>query len=422
MASHDPVDVGTTDRFRFAYGAPVIRCGRHTVRALGAELAAGGFERALVVCGETVGSTPAVIEPVREGLGERLAGVFAETTPKKRLSTAVDGLAALEETGADVIVAVGGGSSLDTGKIIGVLAARGTAAVDDGAGRASREDAIADVGEEFEETGTIQVPDVGVVPTVAVPTTLAGADISQGAGVTAAPAGGLVGSETGGGVSNPQLMPAATVVDPSLLETTPERVLAASAMNGFDKGIETLYAENATPITDATAARGLTVFQKRLLAFGDGNRDPWVFDALARGAVLVQYGVSRPEGTTLSLIHAFGHGLTRTGNLQQGAAHAIIAPHALEFLFDQVHGRRNLLADALDAEDSDDPAGAVIDAVTEVRDGLDLPGRLRDVDGPGREAFSAVAEAILADPFMANAPGGLAPTVGDIESVLEAAW
>lgn len=421
MSAHAPVDIGTTDRFRFAYDAPAIRCGRHTVAELGQELVAGGFERALVVCGKTVGSTPAVMDPLREGLGEQLVGVFAETTPKKRLSTAVDGLAALEGTDADVIVAVGGGSSLDTGKIIGVLAARVAAAGDDRAGRASREDAIAEVGEEFEETGTIQVPEEGVVPTVAVPTTLAGADISQGAGVTAAPTGGLVDSEVGGGISDPQLMPAATVVDPALLETTPERVLAASAMNGFDKGIETLYAETATPITDATAARGLGIFRKGLLEFGDGNRDPWVFDALARGAVLVQYGVSRPGGTTLSLIHAFGHGLTRTGTLQQGGAHAVVAPHALDFLFERVDGRRELLAEALGA-DGPDPAPAVVEAVTEVRDTLDLPCRLRDVDGPDRDAFSRVAEAVLADPFVRNAPEGLAPTVADIESVLRDAW
>lgn len=421
MASQIPADDRLTDPFRFAYDPPAIRCGRRAVTHLDEELAAGGFERALIVCGETVGSTPAVIDPVREGLGDRLAGVFDETTPAKRLSTAGAGLAALEECGGDVIVAVGGGSSLDTGKTIGVLAARLSAAREDAA-TPKREAILTAVGREFEETGTVRVPDEGVVPVIAVPTTLAGADISQGAGVTAAPAGGLVAGETGGGLSHPRLMPAATVVDSTLLAATPEGVLAASAMNGFDKGIETLYAQSATPVTDAAATRGLSVFREGLLAFGEGNREPWVYDALARGSVLVQYGVSRPGGTTLSLIHAFGHGLTRTGTLQQGVAHAIVAPHALEFLFDRVDGRRELLAEALCPGETDDAARTVVDAVTEVRETLGLPGRLRDVDGPPRDAFRSVAEAVLGDPFMANAPAGLDPSVADIESVLDAAW
>jgi alcohol dehydrogenase class IV len=404
--------------FRFAYDPPAVRCGRGVAAELGAELAADGFDRALVVCGSTVGSTPAVLGPVREGLGDRLAGVFAETTPEKRLSTAADGLAALADHDADVIVGLGGGSSLDVAKQISVLAAR----VDGSeAGQVARE-TLGAVGREFEETGTIPVPADGLVPVVAVPTTLAGADISQVAGVTAAPAGGYVGTETSGGISDPGLMPAAVVFDSALLETTPERVLAASAMNGFDKGVETLYAETATPVTDATATRGLALFREGLLAFGRGSRDPWVFDTLARGAVLVQYGVSRPDGSTLSLVHAFGHGLTRTYEVQQGVAHGIVAPHALELLLSAVDGRQGLLAGALGVDDATDTAAAVVDAVAGVRDALGLPARLRDVDGPRPEAFPAVAESVLADGLMDNVPAGFDPTPADIEGVLEAAW
>uniref|UniRef100_UPI000AF0170A iron-containing alcohol dehydrogenase n=1 Tax=Halarchaeum acidiphilum TaxID=489138 RepID=UPI000AF0170A len=48
------------------------------------------------------------------------------------------------------------------------------------------------------------------------------------------------------------------------MATTPDRVLCASAMNGFDKGIETLYARAATPVTDGTAARGLALLREAL--------------------------------------------------------------------------------------------------------------------------------------------------------------
>lgn len=417
------VDERVSDPFRFEYDPPALRSGRGVAADLAEELAAHGLGRALVVCGRTVGSTPAVIDHVREGLGGRLAGVFAETTPEKRLSTAAEGLAALDEHGADAIVALGGGSSLDVATVISVLAGRVRAAEDgagDGAG--TREEVLRAVGREFEETGTVAVPEAGLVPLVAVPTTLAGADVSQAAGLTATPEGGLVEEPTDGGVSDPGLAPAAVVVDSALLETTPERTLSASAMNGFDKGIETLYARTATPVTDATATRGLTLFREGLLAFGAGSREPWVFDALARGTVLVQYGVSRPGTSTLSLIHAFGHGLTRTHAVQQGAAHGVIAPHALAYLFDQIDGRRRVLAGALDASDTDGSATAVVEAVTEVRDTLGLPARLRDVDGPEPGEFPAVAETVLADPLMDNVPEGVDATASDIEGVLESAW
>ncbi|ELY43743.1 iron-containing alcohol dehydrogenase family protein [Natronorubrum sulfidifaciens] len=396
--------------FRFEYEPATIRFGAGSVGDLEAELERRGLERALVVCGSTVGSTPDVIDPVTDGLGDRLAGVFAETTPRKRLGTAVNGLERLEDEDADVLVSLGGGSSLDVAKVISVLAV------------SDREPAA--IGDEFAETGTIRVPDEGLVPIIAIPTTLAGADLSQVAGVTATAESGLVDSEVGGGISGSGLMPAAAVYDPELVATTPESILAGSAMNGFDKGLEAIYAANATPVTDATATRGLGKLEVGLRAFGRGERDIETFETVLEGIVLVQYGISRPDETMLSIVHAFGHGLTRTYEVQQGAAHAVVVPHVLAFLFDQegVDARQDTLADALGVADAADPAQAVVDSVADVRDALALPTRLRDVDGPDPDEFTAVAETILADSFMANAPPGLAASVEDIERILEQAW
>ncbi|WP_254763763.1 iron-containing alcohol dehydrogenase family protein [Natrinema marinum] len=396
--------------FRFEYLPPTIRFGQNCVDDLERELERRELERALIVCGSTVGDTPGVIDPVREGLGDRLAGVFDETTPKKRLATAVDGREALEDADADVLVTLGGGSSLDVATVISVLAA----------GDRSHEDVAA----EFADRGTISVPDEGLLPIVTIPTTLAGADLSMVAGVTAAPDSSPVDAELGGGISDPGLMPAAAFYDPDLVATTPESILAGSAMNGFDKGVETLYAANATPITDATARHGIENLADGFRAFGDGDRDTETFETILEGLVLVQYGMSRPGETTVSIVHAFGHGLTRTGDLQQGIAHAIVVPHVLEYLFeaDGVDARAGTLASALGVGEAADRPAAVVEAVAEIRDALGLPSRLRDVDGPERSEFTAVAQAVLDDAFMANAPPGLDPTVAELEGVLEAAW
>ncbi|WP_323676921.1 iron-containing alcohol dehydrogenase family protein [Halorubellus sp. PRR65] len=402
---------GDTDRngesFRFEYDPGILRYGRGCVNALEDELAEHGIERALVVCGETVGSTPAVVDPVTDGLGDRFAGVFAGTTPQKRLATAFDALDAMREHDADALVALGGGSSLDVAKVAAVLAATDRDAV----------------GERFQGRGTITIPDTDLPPVVAVPTTLAGADLSIVAGITAHPENGLVDDPASGGVGDPRLMPAAIAYDPELFATTPKRILAGSAMNGFNKGLETLYSRHATPVTDATAARGLGLLADGLVELGRGDVDADTLAPVVEGIVLVQYGISRPDAGTLSVIHAFGHGLTHASDVQQGEAHAVVTPHVLEYLFEHVDGRRDRLADALGVDDDDtDPAGGIVDAVTDVVDALDLPTRLRDIDGPGPGAFEAIARYTLDDPFMANAPTGLDPTRDELERVLEAAY
>ncbi|UPM41861.1 iron-containing alcohol dehydrogenase family protein [Halocatena salina] len=394
----------TTDSFRFEYEPGTIVYGRESVATMGEELARRDVDRALLVTGSTVGNTPSVVDPVREGVGDRLAGVFAKTTPEKRLNTVLDGVERLRTSDADAVVSLGGGSSLDVATVMSVLA------TDD----RSRET----IRSEFLESGFISHPETDVLPVFVVPTTLAGADLSIAAGITADPDDRPT---VHGGVFDERLMPEALVYDPALIETTPHEILCASAMNGFDKGIESLYAPNRTPITDATAMRGLTLLAEGLPRLGSGAHDNALHDAI-EGTILVQYGVSRNTGSTLSLIHAFGHGISRGYDVQQGAAHAIIAPHALELLFDRVDGRCAKIAAALGVGASDDPATAVIDAVTDVRDSLGLPARLRSVPDLSREELSAVANAVVTDGLMENTPNGLDPTESEIKAVLENAW
>jgi alcohol dehydrogenase class IV len=392
--------------YRFAYEPGAVRYGEGAAGDLDDELEALGAERALVVAGQTVGTTPEVIDPVREGLGDRLAGVLAETTPDKLVSTALDVVEAMEETGADALVGLGGGSSIDVSKAAAAIASKDSEGVDRAA-----------VGTEMEETGTIAV-EGEAPPVVAVPTTLAGADLSQVAGINADPATCPVEEAVDGGLSDPALMSAAVVGDPELVATTPAGILTASAMNGFDKGVETLYTSAATPFTDATAVRGLDVLTDALPALGERVTVETAGRTL-EGLLLVQYGISRPDGGTLGLIHAFGHGLTASSDIQQGAAHAVVAPHALRYLFSEVEGRRELLAEGLGVGDAGDPAEAVVEAVAEVRDGLGLPARLRDTQGPEPDQFDDIARAVVDDPLIVNLPEGLELTVEDMLGVLE---
>ena len=231
------------------------------------------------------------------------------------------------------------------------------------------------------------------------------------------------GETVGTGVGDDVLMPEAVLYDPNLFETTPESILAASAMNGFDKGLEAVYSRYHTPITDATAVRGLRRLIDSLPRLGDDTAPPDVMDTAVVGIVLVQYGISTRSALKISVIHAFGHALRRQFGVQQGTAHAIMAPHVLEELFDRGYGRPDVLADAFGIEESASGcAAAIVERVETVRDGLGLPARLRDVDGVDREALDQAARLTADDHLLPNGPVGYDPSVCDVERLLERAW
>lgn len=402
------------DQFTFDDAGTDIVYGRGRVDGLHEQCVRHGYERALIVCGTSVGANEALMEPIRDALGERLAGVFAETTPQKAAETVYDGIEVMHNLDADVIVGVGGGSSLNIARQMTVFAADGRSLAEYRA-------------EARDRDGAVTPPDPGTSPrpVLVVPTTFAGADLS---GVGTVELFSAEASPTGQPIrtmgSN---MPVATIHDPALFETTPMGALAGSAMNGFNKGIETIYARSANPITDGTAIHGLRLlaeaYPRLPTVDGEGTAADSAAGAMDRavaGNILTQF-----ERKT-SIIHAFGHAFARRYPLQQGVAHAVVAPHVLSYLFERVDARRRLLADGLgiDATGRSDTelANAIVKRVDSIRASLDLPARFRDVAPVDRDDVHAVATFVLDDSPMQRAPTGLEPTVEELKTILEQAW
>lgn len=396
----------TATPFEYEHEGSQLIYGRGCVDRLREVLDAHGLERALVVTGHNVGANRDVMDPIEAGLGDALAGVFDETTPAKLADTAYDGIDAMADVGPDVLVGVGGGSSLDIARQMSVFSATGRS--------------LADLREEAGETGAVDIapPDGPLTPVVAVPTTFAGADISSGGSIEVLSA---EESPTPHPVrTSGSNWPIAMFYDPNLFETTPPGALAGSAMNGFNKGIETPYARSATPITDGTAVHGLRHLREGLVRFGEGEHAGEAMERAIVGIILVQFE------RRVSIVHAFGHGFSRRYDVQQGDVHAIVVPHVLRYLFEKVDGNRRLLAQGLgvDTEGMDDSevAAAVVREVERVRDALDLPTRLRDLRGTKEAHLPDIAAFILDDPPMAQAPADLNPTAAELEAVLREAW
>ena len=447
--------------FRYDDGRVTIRYGRGAAASLGAEVDRLGT-RAFVVTGETVGETAGVMEPLCAGLGDRLAGVYANAGTDLRVSRACEAARQARAAGADVLVSVGSGSAVALARSARIVHARELTA--------------AEAAAEVAERGTLRVP-AQPTPTVSVPTTLAGAAISKGAGVTAE----TDGEVTSAVVADWALVPQTVVFDPAVFEPTPPAVLAASAMNGFDKGIETIYAATGSPITHATARDGLRYFLAGLEALPATDRDPATLDRAVLGGAMVRFGTVGPETHTLSVIHAFGHALLAACDVHLGRAHAALAPSVLRAVFDRTDGQRGALADALapalgredtrdrrtdtdtdtrdrrtdtdtDTHDafgvgrgsgtvgwfdrretgptadgatgsSETDAERVVRAVETVRATLELPTRLRDLsDPPARSELPRIADSVVGDPFLEHAPPGVDLTREAAERVLRDAY
>lgn len=397
----DHVMLPVSGSFRLDYEGSDLVYGRGCIDQLREILAEHGQERALVVCGSNVGANEALMGPVRAALGDRLAGVFDETTPAKSVRTVYDGIDAMREFEADVLVGVGGGSSLDVARQTSVFAADGRSLDDLLA--AARDDDVDPIG-----------PNGPPTPVVVVPTTFAGADVSSGGSIEVLSADE---SPTDQPVRvKGSVMPQAVVHDPALFETTPLGALEGSAMNGFDKGLETIYSKGPTAVTDATAVHGLRQLADafpRLSA-----NDPDVMARAVQGILLVQFH------RRTSVVHAFGHGFARRYPVQQGDVHAVLIPHVLRYVLENVDGRRRLLAEGLgvDPDEGGDQTEAIVDAVVAVRDSLDVPTRLRDLDPVEEDDLPAIARFIVDDPTLEEAPEGLDPTTAEVEAVLGAAW
>ena len=394
--------VRVTGPFRFDYFGSDIVYGRGRIADLEDELADRGLGAAMLVCGPHVGANDALMDPVRAGLGDRLAAVFDETTPEKTAETVYDGIAAVEAAEPDVLVGVGGGSSLDVARQISAFGADGRPL------EAFREAAL-------EGRDAAPEPSEDQLPVVVVPTTFAGGDVSDSGSIRFLTA---EASPTGQPVRiRGSAMPAAMVYDPDLFETTPAGPLSRSAMNGFDKPIETVYASTATPHTDATAVHALKHLHAGFLGLDPG--DPGAMERSVVGMILAQF---RRQA---SVIHSVGHAFSARYPVQQGVIHAVMAPHVLRYVLSKVDARRELLADGLGVDaaglDDDALAEAIVTEVARVRDSFDLPTRLREVDPVARDDFPALAAFVVADYMMANAPEGLDATEAEVEGVLEAA-
>jgi alcohol dehydrogenase len=377
------------DRVRFGAGAiatlPAI------VREVGGERG-----RAFIV------TDPGV---VAAGVVARVAGILAEggievgsftdVEPNPRTTVVDRAGAELREfgTAGTVVVAIGGGSSMDT--------AKGTAL------HATNRVAAANLGYDDPSLAP-------GVPVVAVPTTAGTGAENNSFGVISDPSTGRKSY-----IGHPSLLPRATILDPELTLGLPPGPTAATGVDAMTHSLESLLSRNPNPFAEAIALQVIrTVGEWLPVAVADGS------DLEARSRMLIAShlaGLGQASGTGVGLVHALGHAIGERGRLPHGTALAVVLPEVLAFDIPVRRRELGLVAVALGAADPrldpDAAASAAVDAVATLLDRVGQRRTLAEL-GLGADAIPVITADALADAAIRNTPR--MPQAAEAEAILRA--
>lgn len=260
-------------------GAPVsVRFAPGAVALVAEEIAALNCHHALVLTTpEQAGAGVALADR----LGPVAVGRFAGAVMHTPTDVTEQAMAVLASSGADCLVAIGGGSTIGLGKALALRSG---------------------------------------LPQIVIPTTFAGSEATPILGQTEN------GEKTT--LTDARVRPAAILYDPDLICTLPPGMAVSSALNAIAHAAEGLYARDRNPISSLMAVEGIRAFVSALPAIRQDptNRTAWAegqYGAWLCGTVLGQVG--------MALHHKLCHVLGGAFGLPHAETHAVILPHAIAY-------------------------------------------------------------------------------------------
>lgn len=366
-----------------------IRIGPGRVAEVPLACAELGIERPLVVTDRGLADADpfrTVVEAV--GAACRDHAVFTDVRPDPTSDDVSRGVAVSRDHGCDGIVAVGGGSALDVGKIIALMV---------------RQDVP--VWTFTDGASWRRVPAVDVAPIVAVPTT-------AGTGSEVGRAGVLTdGHRTKRVVFHPAMLPSSVVCDPELTVGLPPWLTAGTGLDAFSHALEAYCSPAHHPMADGIAVEAMGMILEHLPVVmvdpTDVGARQQLLAAALMGAVAFQKG--------LGAMHALAHPLGAHHGTHHGTTNAVLMPYVLIANRPVIDARLDRLAARLGlGRNADD----VVDAVLELRRQVGIPHTLGAL-GVDHLDPARIAAAAVADPSAGTNP--VPVTERYATSVLEAA-
>jgi len=371
------MDTRTPGAPPFTFTTPpriVVEWGAATNGRLATEAARLG-KRPLIVASSSLAANGA-LQPVLEALGGVGLAVQVHTgvPPEPDLIALQRCIDAVADSGADSVIAIGGGSVLDVAKAAAALMGTGHPA-------------------QAYFDGNATVPEQSRLPILTVPTTAGTGSEVTWVGVFTDKAAKRKASIRGG-----SMMPAVAVLDAALTLTCPRTVTIHSGMDAFVQALEAYTSNGANPLTDSLAREAATLTSYHTLATLDrtpGDRP--AREAMALGGLMAGLALNTAR---LGLVHGLAHPVGALTGAAHGLVCALLLLPVMRYNAEAAADKYAQLArDLMGSEVATLPdrtaAAALMDVLQlHLRDIMELPERLRDI-GLTRSALERVADESL---------------------------
>jgi alcohol dehydrogenase class IV len=359
--------------------------------------------RALLLISHSLRGT-AVEANLRSHLGDRLRAVRDDIPQHVPMETVINIAASARSAEIDCVISVGGGTPIDAAKAVAMCVSENITTKPQL--QALRIKAVA-------SNGITPIRNT-LIPHIAVPTTLSGAEHTGLVGVTDE------STHEKAIFSNPALAPDAVILDPEVAALTPEWLWSASGIRAVDHAVEGILSSRNMPMMDGLALEALRLLTGNLKRSVDD-----AFDAQARMNCMhaTWLSIFALTNVGIGLSHGIGHQLAAEFNLLHGITSAIMLPLVMEYNASATTIRLRRIAEAMGVDTrglSDERAGlSAIAAVRKLIHSVKVPHTLRAV-GAVRTALPSIAARTMEDPSIA---ANITPvTEGDVRHLLEKAW
>lgn len=377
---------------------PVLHFGEGCLSLLAEQISALDASRPMIVTDKGIVAAglikPVVDTLMKAGLKAALFDKVVADPPEVIVEEAV---LAAKQAQADIIIGLGGGSSLDTAKIVAALSVDGAQPLGDiyGVG------ALAQKG----------------LPNIMIPTTSGtGSEVTAIAIVT-------TGETTKAGIVSPHLYADVALLDPALTLGLPADVTAATGIDAMVHAIEAFTGKHAkNPVSDMLAVEALKLLTANIETACSDGKNMAAREAMLRGSMLAgQAFANSPVGA----IHALAYPLGGIYHIPHGLSNALVMPHVMQCNLDIAAPLYAELADVLNlprgGENSQESrAQQFIDYLETLAVSVKAPRRLRDV-GIAQDATAELAQAaMLQTRLLVNNPKPL--ELADAQRIYDGAW
>ena len=369
-----------------------VRFGAGRISELGEACAAAGISRPLLVTDCGLAGLP-ITDRAREimaaaGLGDAL---FAEVDPNPNEINLAAGVAAYRAGGHDGVIAFGGGSGLDLGKMVAFMAGQTRPVWD-----------FEDIGDWWTRADAD-----AIAPIIAIPTT-------AGTGSEVGRASVITNSQTHVKkiIFHPKVLPSIVIADPELTVGMPKFITAGTGLDAFAHCVEAYSSPHYHPMSQGIALEGMrlvTTYLPRAYATPDDlEARAHMMSAAAMGATAFQKG--------LGAIHAMSHPVGAVFNTHHGTTNAVCMPAVLAFNADAIRGRFDQAAAYLGIDGGFD---GFCEFVQQFNDSFAIPRTLTEM-GVSADRLDDLVAVALEDPSCGGNPVEL--TAGGLRGLFRACF